>query len=121
MGFVLANWRTISAVLGLVALFGGAGLYVEKVKHDAYSAGHTAGVSEATAKCEADKRAMEEANKKAVDAAQQVADDLAKQLQVKEGELDDRVSKIDQAADAGPGALDECLDADSVRRIGAIE
>lgn len=121
LAFILANWRLIASIVGVVTLLGGAWGYVEKVKHDAYVAGHDAGYSEAQAKCDREKAAQEAANRKAMEEATKALDALQQKLELKELQVDDVLKALDLAADQGPGAGDQCLDADSVRRLSAFQ
>ena len=115
--FALKYWRVIASVVGVVALLGGAGLWVEKIKYDAY----TQGYDKARAECEAEKAAQEAANRRAMEEATKALDALNQKLELKELQVGDVLKAIDLAADKGPGSTDQCLDADSVRRLSRIE
>lgn len=114
--FLLANWRTVAVVAGVLALLGGAWGYVEKVKHDAY----VSGFNTAHQQCEDDKAKQETANQNAANEAAKKLDDLEKKLNLKDIQLDDYLKGIDLAADAAPDAGTCGLDVDSVRRLNAI-
>lgn len=115
--FALKYWRVIAAVVGVVTLLGGATVWIEKIKHDAYAAGYDA----ARAECEKEKAAQEAANDKVMQQATKALDALQQKLELKDIQLDDYLKGLALAADQGPGASDQCLDVDSVRRIGAIQ
>jgi uncharacterized protein HemX len=115
--FVLKYWRVIAAVVGIVGLLGGAGIYVAKIKHDAYQSGYEA----ARAKCEQEKAAQEAANRKVMEEATKALDTLQRQLELKQLQVDDVLKAIDLAADADPNGGTCGLDVGSVRRIGAIQ
>lgn len=119
--FALKYWRVIAAVVTVVGLLGGAWGYVEKVKHDAYVAGHDAGYSEADAKCQKEKAAQETANARVMADATKALDDLQKKIELKDIQLDDYLKALGFAADAAPGSTDACLDVSGVRRLGAIQ
>lgn len=106
-------WR-LGAAAALVGLLGGAVLYV---RHQGYVAGYAA----AQAQCEREKRAMEEANKRAIERAYELLEDALRKIELKEAQLDDIVKGIDQAALDEPGAGDECLSADIVRRLSTVQ
>jgi hypothetical protein len=113
----LKYWRVIAVVVGLLGLVSGGLAYVAKIKHDAYAQGYDA----AKAKCEAEKAAQEAANRKAMEEATKALDDLQQKLELKDIQLDDYLKAVDLAADAAPGASDQCLDAPSVLRLSRIE
>lgn len=115
--FALKYWRVIASIVGVVALLGGAGLWIEKVKHDAY----TQGYDKARAECEAEKAAQEAANRRAMEEATKALDTLNQKLELKELQVDDILKGIDLAADAAPDAGLCGLDVDGVRRLGTIQ
>jgi hypothetical protein len=113
----LKYWRVIAVVVGLLGLVGGAGVCIAKIKNDAYAQGYDA----AKAACEAEKAAQEAANRKAMEEATKALDALQQKLELKDIQLDDYLKAVDLAADQGPGAADQCLDADSVRRLSRFQ
>jgi hypothetical protein len=94
--FILANWRIIAVVVGVVGLLGGAFAYVEKVKHDAYANGYQKATLEWTIKY----------NAREAELKQQAADELARQ----------------QAANDAAKAEEEAqLEAERKRQMAAID
>lgn len=120
IAFVLRNWRVLASIVSIIALLGGAGIWIEKIKADAYAAGYQQGTFDATAKCEAEKRAMEDANKKAIDEAAKKLAEAEREITEKETKLDDLLKALDLAADEAEGASDLCLSAAASGRLSAI-
>jgi uncharacterized membrane protein len=110
-------WRLITVVSVLAALLGAVGGLYAYVKHQGYVEGY----SDASAKCEAEKRAMEDANKKAIDKAAEKLAEAERELMEKEATLDDYIMLLDREADQADGAGDICLFAPSVRRLSAVQ
>jgi hypothetical protein len=110
-------WR-LATVAGIVLALAGTvgGIYL-KIRHDAYQDGY----SDAAAKCEAEKRAMEEANKKAIAEAEKKLAEAIKEIELKEATLDDYIMLLDREADEEPVSGDACLSHSSVRRLSAIQ
>lgn len=106
-------WR-LAAIAGLLVAFGGSlwGVYAY-VKHQGYVEGY----SDASAKCEAEKRAMEEANRKAISDAEKKLLEAERELTDLEIKLEDYTNAIDLLADQGPDAGGICLFAPSMRRL----
>ena len=106
-------WR-LAAIAGLLVAFGGSlwGVYAY-VKHQGYVEGY----SDASAKCEAEKRAMEEANRKAISDAEKKLIEAERELTDLEIKLEDYTNAIDLLADQGPDAGGICLFAPSMRRL----
>lgn len=121
MGFLIRNWRLIASVVSIAVLLGGAGGVYLKIKHDAFVEGHDAGYAEASAKCAAEKKAMEEANKKAIDEAAKKLAEAERELASVEVKLEDYMNALDLLADQGDDAGGLCLYAPSVRRLSAIQ
>lgn len=109
-------WR-LAAIAGLLVALGGSlwGVYAY-VKHQGYVEGY----SDASAKCEAEKRAMEEANRKAISDAAKKLLEAERELTDLETKLEDYTNALDLLADQGPGASDICLYRPSVRRLETI-
>lgn len=109
-------WRLVT-VLGVVAALGGSlwGLHAY-VRHQGYVAGY----ADASAKCEAEKRAMEEANRKAISEAERKLLEAEREITEKETKLDDLLKAIDLAADAEPDRDLLCLPHSSVRRLSKL-
>jgi len=101
-------------------MLGGAGIWIEKIKHDAYTEGYQRGDADATAKCEAEKRAMEEANRKAIADAEKKLLEVERELTDLEIKLEDYTNAIDLLADQGPDSGGICLFRPSVRRLEAV-
>jgi hypothetical protein len=110
-------WR-LATVAGIVLALAGTvgGIYL-KIRHDAYQDGY----SDAAAKCEAEKRAMEDANKKAIAEAEKKLAEAIKEIELKEATLDDYIMLLDREADEEPGSAEHCLPLGSVRRLQAIQ
>lgn len=106
-------WR-LAAIAGLLVALGGSlwGVYAY-VKHQGYVEGY----SDASAKCEAEKRAMEEANRKAISDAEKKLIEAERELTDLEIKLEDYTNAIDLLADQGPDAGGICLFAPSMRRL----
>lgn len=106
-------WR-LAAIAGLLVALGGSlwGVYAY-VKHQGYVEGY----SDASAKCEAEKRAMEEANRKAISDAEKKLIEAERELTDIEIKLEDYTNAIDLLADQGPDAGGICLFAPSMRRL----
>lgn len=106
-------WRLATVAGVLIALSGTIwGIYAY-VKHQGYVEGY----SDASAKCEAEKRAMEEANRKAIADAEKKLLEAERELIEKETKIDDLLMAIDLAAEAEPGSGDICVSRDGVRRL----
>jgi hypothetical protein len=105
-------------IAGIVAALGGSvwGLYAY-VKHEGYVDGY----ADATARCEAEKKAMEDANRAAIDAANKALMRAADAYSLKSLELDDALKSLDDAAVQDADAARQCLSAGSVRRLNAIQ
>ncbi len=106
-------WR-LAAIAGLLVALGGSlwGVYAY-VKHQGYVEGY----SDASAKCEAEKRAMEEANRKAISDAEKKLIEAERELTDLEIKLEDYTNALDLLADQGPDAGGICLFAPSMRRL----
>ena len=115
--FALKYWRVIASIVGVVALLGGAGAYIAKVKHDAYTDGFNA----AHQQCEDDKAKMETANQNAINKAAAALASAEQQIQQKDATLDDYEKALDLAAAKDPGAAQCGIGADSVRRLSSID
>lgn len=109
-------WR-LAAIAGLLVALGGSlwGVYAY-VKHQGYVEGY----SDASAKCEAEKRAMEEANRRAISDAEKKLLEAERELTDLEIKLEDYTNALDLLADQGPGASDICLYRSSVRRLETL-
>lgn len=109
-------WRIVT-ILGIVAALGGSawGLYAY-VKHQGYVDGY----ADATARCEAEKKAMEAANKQAVADAAKELFRAADALSLRSLELDDALKAIDEATAADPLGGTQCLDARGLRALNSI-
>lgn len=116
LAILIRYWRPILALVSVAVMFGGLAAWIATVKHDAYVAGRAAG----DAACEKKMHDLEAANKKVTDEAAKKLDELANQLELKDLQVDDILKGIDLAADAAPDATSCGLDADSLRRLNAI-
>ena len=106
-------WRLATVAGVLIALSGTIwGIYAY-VKHQGYVEGY----SDASAKCEAEKRAMEEANRKAISDAEKKLIEAEQGITDLEIKLEDYTNAIDLLADQGPDAGGICLFAPSMRRL----
>lgn len=117
LAFILRNWRVLAAVVGVVALLGGAGGLLLKVRADGYADGF----AKAQQQCETEKAAQRAANQKAIDEAAKKLADLESQLELKDVQLGDYLKAVDLAADAAPEAADRCLSASAVKRLAGIQ
>lgn len=109
-------WRVLT-VVGAIGAVGGAlwGVYAY-VRHQGYVAGY----ADATARCEAERKAQRQANQDAIDAANRELFRVADELSLKQSELDDARDALEAAAAADPHGARECLGIDSVRRLAPI-
>jgi hypothetical protein len=99
-----------------VIVLGGLGGAVAYIRHEGYRDGEAA----ATARCAEEQARAARANQNAIDAANKRLIERADELMQKELQLDDYVKAIDLATAQDPRAGDQCLDADSVRRLNSI-
>lgn len=116
IAFLLGNWRLLAGAAAVLVVMGGLRVAYLNVRHE----GYVEGFGVAHQQCEDDKAKQETANQNAINAAAEKLAELQKNLDLKDAENEKYLAALDQAADAGPGSTDACLDADSVRRLSAV-
>jgi hypothetical protein len=101
------------AVLAALGALGGFAVYVRKL-------GYQDGFTDASAACEAEKRKIEQANDQAITDAERELMRAADGVSLKQLEIDDALSRNDQAAAADPSGDSLCLPPLSVQRLNTI-
>lgn len=109
-------WRLVTIGSVLATLAGGAWAVYAHIRAEGFRQGY----AKASAECEAEQQRQELANRKAIDAAHKQLIEMSDELALKELQVDDYVKALDLAAAADPRAAEQCLGADSVRRLNAI-
>ena len=108
LGFIptLFSWKTW-VIVGMVSLFAfGKGYYK----------GYDRADNACTARVVQEMTRQQEVNQKALEEA---AGEVSR-LEQERDDLQDRIDVNDEVANSSPGAGDQCLDADSVRRIEGL-